>query len=109
MSGWVWLVGGWLVAAPVAAVVVGGAMRTADQRDWARRGRPERRTRTPGSAPTSAVGVLVGPGPGVGQQRRQLGQLVQAGQAQPFQEQRGRHVEPTAGVRVGAGLPDQSA
>ena len=45
MSGWVWLVAAWLLVAPVVAVGVGMAMRTADERDWARRGRPERRTR----------------------------------------------------------------
>jgi hypothetical protein len=45
MSAWMWLLVVWLVAAPLVAIAVGTAMRTADERDWARRGRPDRRSR----------------------------------------------------------------
>ena len=46
---------------------------------------------------------------GLGQQRRQLGQLGEAGQPEPLQEQRRRRVEPAAAVGVGADLVHQPA
>jgi len=44
MSGWVLLVLLWVLALPVLAVLLGRAIRTAEHRDWVRRGRPERRS-----------------------------------------------------------------
>ena len=55
------------------------------------------------------VGVLVEHRRRLGQQRRELGQLVQAAQAQPFQEQRRRRVQAAAAVGVGADLVHQPA
>src|SRR5579859_2423772 len=45
----------------------------------------------------------------VGQKRREVGQLLQAGQAEPFQEVAGRPVEDRAGLVFGPGLLDQAA
>src|SRR5262249_5937298 len=52
-----------------------------------------------------AVGIL----DLVGQERREVGQLVQAGQAEALQEVRGRAVEDGAGLVFGARLLDQAA
>jgi hypothetical protein len=43
MSGWAWLALAWVAVVPVAAVALGRAIRIADDRDWAGRGRPDRR------------------------------------------------------------------
>src|SRR6185437_4608468 len=44
----------------------------------------------------------------IGQERRALGHLIQAGQAEPFQEVSGRAVEDGAGLVLGARLFDQA-
>src|ERR1700723_297440 len=45
----------------------------------------------------------------LGQERREVGQVLQAGQAQPLQEIPGGPVQDGAGFGVGAGLLDQAA
>jgi hypothetical protein len=46
MSVWAWLVLMWVVLVPAVAVALGTALRRADDRDWSRRGRPDRRERS---------------------------------------------------------------
>jgi hypothetical protein len=41
---WAWLALAWVVFAVLAAVAIGRGVRVAEQRDWLRRGRPERRS-----------------------------------------------------------------
>lgn len=46
MSWWMWLLLSWAVVALLGAVWMGRALRTAEDRDWARRGSTDRRTRS---------------------------------------------------------------
>jgi len=46
MSWWIWLLLSWAVVALLGALWVGRALRNAEERDWARRGRVDRRTRS---------------------------------------------------------------
>jgi hypothetical protein len=46
MPWWVWLLLSWAVIALLGALWVGRLLRTAEQRDWARRGGADRRTRS---------------------------------------------------------------
>ncbi len=43
MAWWAWLLILWPVVAVVVAVCLGPALRISEQRDWVRRGSPERR------------------------------------------------------------------
>src|SRR5215472_364989 len=70
-------------------------------------GRParSRRRSAPGAATCAILFVL----DVVGQERRKLGKLVQAGQAEPFEEVVGRAEQDGSGLRVRARLLDQAA
>jgi hypothetical protein len=46
MAWWVWLLLPWAVLAFLSALWFGRALRNAEERDWARRGRADRRTRS---------------------------------------------------------------
>ncbi len=50
MEWWAWLALTWVVLAVLAAVVIGRGVRTAEHRDWLRRGKPERRSGSRGEA-----------------------------------------------------------
>jgi hypothetical protein len=43
MHWWAWLLIGWALLAVLMAAQVGAAIRMSEDRDWVRRGRPERR------------------------------------------------------------------
>src|SRR3954468_22215714 len=45
MAWWVWLLLSWTVIAVLVAVLLSGALRISEERDWLRRGRPDRRSR----------------------------------------------------------------
>jgi hypothetical protein len=56
MSGLAWLALAWVVLVPVAAVTLGKAIRTADDQDWVRRGRPDRRSQPRDPPASDTVG-----------------------------------------------------
>src|SRR5262249_59294941 len=65
-----------------------------------------------GRAPRSRALLIAGFGgllDLVGEERREVGEFVEAGQTEPFQEVAGRPVQDRAGLALGAGLLDQAA